>query len=242
MRRNLEEVGAEIFRRRDEYREKVMKRRKLLRTAVPAACGALAVMLAVGVMSTLNKNAMPEASRPGGDREDTVQETENYNNHGGTNGTGGDTNFYGNTVEPTVESGTDAELPPWICGTPGLNGGFFEPEFISAGSYSHSETRPDGGILLFYGEEENTSVMLGAEDAAAFYRMVLSFSSTDGEPDYEKQPVLTLNLQFGNRLLRCIRYENGVYLINENEMCSADAETDAALEALAESLLRAAGR
>lgn len=141
MRRDIQEIEREIFSKRDEHFEKQKRRRRALGRVVPIAGGAALVFaLSFAVLPALRSGTADSyrerSAYTGGSEDGTIRpETELRDGNIMSTGAPMEGDPIGQTDQPAVLPGCAEETeepgnysssggdrPPWICGTPWLEG------------------------------------------------------------------------------------------------------------------------
>lgn len=231
MRRTIEQAQAEIMQNKARHDAAAENRRRIVRTAVIPALSAAAVFALVFGFAILPLLKSPGAQAPGEHDAYADLATPAPAVNGNVESEAGDgldteSANLNATNEPDMRSEgedlpTSAEPGPWICGTPILQGGFYEP----GNAATYGET-PDGGVLVLWDGDEKVNFYLDAETAARMYRCIMQLEPLPGAemPD-DSLAEYVISLDFGNKSLRCISYSDGSFLINQDRVCTASADT-----------------
>ena len=229
MRRTIDQAQAEIMQNKARHDAAAANRRRIVRTAVIPALSAAAVFALVFGFAILPMLKSPGATAPGEYAYDGQDGTPAPAVNGNVESEAGDglsaeSANLNATNEPDMRGEdlpTSAEPGTWICGTPGIEGGWYELEDeITYGAM------PDGGILVIREGDEKVSFYLGAETAARMYGCIAQLEPLPGAdvPDDDLAEYV-ISLDFGDKLLRCISYSGGSFLINQDRVCTASADT-----------------
>ena len=159
MRRDIQEIEREIFSKRDEHFEKQKMRRRALGRVVPIAGGAALVFaLSFAVLPALRSGTADSdrerSAYTGGSEDGTIRpETELRDGNIMSTGAPMEGDPIGQTDQPAVLPGCAEETeepgnysssggdrPPWICGTPWLEGAELSiEELLNRGDHCHCE-------------------------------------------------------------------------------------------------------
>lgn len=233
MRRTIEQVENEILERRTQHERAAEKRRRAVKTAVLPALSAAAVFALVFSFAILPLIKGRGLNSADGEQADPSISA----NAGTTYGANVPGNAEAMTGEPSdnaaagpVDGPSDGMSIPWICGTPILEGGWFEPP----NGQTYGGAMPDGGILVVpVGEEERESLWLSAELAGRMYEQILRLEPVEGAelPDGAEARYV-VSLEFEGKSLRVVALGEGSFVLNAGTVCTLDAASAAELDAL----------
>ncbi|MBQ2111535.1 MAG: hypothetical protein II191_07310, partial [Clostridia bacterium] len=126
-------------------------------------------------------------------------------------------------VDGIVPEGT--ETYAWLCGTPGIEGGWYELE-----DEITYEAMPDGGILIVPKGDDRNNYWIGVELAARMYGCIAQLEPDENADIPDSAEVLhIISLTFGNDTLRVIALGDGTFILNAGTVCTLDASAAAEL-------------
>ncbi|MBQ3938815.1 MAG: hypothetical protein II724_05650, partial [Clostridia bacterium] len=113
----------------------------------------------------------------------------------------------------------------WLCGTPGIEGGWYELE-----DEITYEAMPDGGILIVPKGDDRNNYWIGVELAARMYGCIAQLEPDENADIPDSAEVLhIISLTFGNDTLRVIALGDGTFVLNAGTVCTLDASAAAEL-------------
>ena len=238
MRRTIEQAQAEIMQNKARHDAAAAQRRRVIKnTVIPAlsAAAVFALVLGFAILPLLKGpgRTAPEGYAYGDQTVNTADPQRDESTEGGaavSDGYDSEAACANTTPKPEVSvenagSPQGAELGPWLCGTPGIEGGWYELE-----DEITYDAMPDGGILIVPKGDDRNNYWIGVELAARMYGCIAQLEPDENADIPDSAEVLhIISLTFGNDTLRVIALGDGTFILNAGTVCTLDASAAAEL-------------
>lgn len=240
MRRTIEQAQAEIMQNKARHDAAAAQRRRVIKnTVIPAlsAAAVFALVFGFAILPLLKGpgNTAPEGYAYGDQTVNTADPQHNESTAGGaavSDGCDAEAAGAANaTSEPGAVNGIvpeGTETYPWLCGTPGIEGGWYELE-----DEITYDAMPDGGILIVPKGDDRNNYWIGVELAARMYGCIAQLEPDENADIPDSAEVLhIISLTFGNDTLRVIALGDGTFVLNADTVCTLGASAAAELAEL----------